>query len=162
MLTHERLLELLSYDPATGSFTWRAESPRSGVRAGAEAGTKTKRGYVYIGIDGKRYLRHRLAWFYVHGTWPDFVDHKFGVKGDDRITEIRDVSRTGNQQNIRKPQRNNSSGVLGVSWNKATESWRVQVQAAGWPAHVGLFNDLQDAAVAQLTARRERHATNTL
>lgn len=77
-LTAERLRELLSYDPITGVFRWRMR--RSNVKAGDEAGRLlTVRGsfksgdakvYRYIRIDGAEYMSHRLAWFYVNGSWP--------------------------------------------------------------------------------------------
>ena len=69
-LTHERLTELLDYDPATGVFVWKFA--RQGVVAGSIAGSITK-GYRYIRIDGGDFLAQRLAWFYVNGVWPTIL-----------------------------------------------------------------------------------------
>lgn len=72
-LTHERLLEMLAYDPATGKFTWR-HSVGNG-RPGAEAGCVTTVGggrkYVQIAVDKRKYYAQSLAVVYVTGQWPE-------------------------------------------------------------------------------------------
>ncbi len=65
MLTQERLKELLHYCPETGVFTHI--SPRSGIRVGEVAGTKSKTCYVGLKIDGKIHKAHRLAFLYMTG-----------------------------------------------------------------------------------------------
>lgn len=64
--------------------------------------------YQDINIEGKVYKAHRLAWFYIYGAWPiKEIDHKNGNKLDNRINNLRDVSRTLNAQNhIKKPKEN--------------------------------------------------------
>lgn len=52
MITHAELLELISYDPATGVFTWRKSRP--GAKAGAVAGCVQK-GAGYVTIRVKRH-----------------------------------------------------------------------------------------------------------
>jgi len=58
LLTVERLREALSYDPATGAFTWAAKISKK-VRVGTEAGSRDKYGYLIIGLDGRKYLASR-------------------------------------------------------------------------------------------------------
>ncbi len=71
-LTQEELHADLNYDPETGVFTRRF----SRGRAGEEAGTVNGSGYREIRVRTQRYLAHRLAWFYVYGTWPkEQIDH---------------------------------------------------------------------------------------
>ncbi|EMK2710698.1 HNH endonuclease, partial [Pseudomonas aeruginosa] len=98
-LTQERLKELLSYDAATGEFTWMA---RKGSRAlpGAAAGSNDGQGYVRIAIDGCRYRAHRLAWLYCYGKWPAAqVDHLNHRRDDNRLSNLREVSHSENQRN---------------------------------------------------------------
>lgn len=59
--SHERVVELLNYEPSTGVFSWK--KIRRGVRTLA-AGNTRKDGYVIITIDYHRILAHRLAVFF--------------------------------------------------------------------------------------------------
>lgn len=63
----------LIYDPLTGEFTWKVSSPRR--KAGSKAGGVSGAGYIYIGFQKRIYLAHRLAWFIMEGTVPDYIDH---------------------------------------------------------------------------------------
>lgn len=65
MITHEELIQVMTYDQQTGVFSWN--KTRHGIRNRDNAGCVTKRGYVNIYINYKKYLAHRLAWFYVYG-----------------------------------------------------------------------------------------------
>lgn len=113
-LTRDEVAALLSYCPESGSFTWRVDL-RGGVKAGDVAGTESN-GYRQIGLKGVRYYAHRLAFLLMTGAWPSQqVDHRNGVKSDNRWENLRDVSNTANQQNLRKPGQNNTTGLLGVS-----------------------------------------------
>lgn len=67
-LTSERLREVLSYDEATGIFVWRES--RGKAKAGSRAGKMRDTGRC-IGIDGEYYQAARLAWFWIHGEWPE-------------------------------------------------------------------------------------------
>jgi hypothetical protein len=69
-ISHDRLLELVLYDPETGTVMARMARPKGGVRVGDRLGTATKDGLV-ITLDGKSYPLHNIAWFYVHGEWPE-------------------------------------------------------------------------------------------
>lgn len=69
MITHERLKELLDYDPVTGHFTWRVQlSPRGKVGARAGCYDKSSRSYR-VRIDGRNYGAVKLGIFYEAGLW---------------------------------------------------------------------------------------------
>lgn len=74
-LTAERVRELFHYDPDTGVFTRRVTRQGLNARAGDIAGTRKPNGYLSIWICGANHAAHRLAWLYVHGTWPEAWDH---------------------------------------------------------------------------------------
>jgi len=78
-LTHERVREVLDYNPATGVFTWKVSLSKN-VKAGTEAGGNAKgNGYRYITVDGIETPAARFVWFYMTGEWPrtkvQFVDN---------------------------------------------------------------------------------------
>jgi hypothetical protein len=69
-LTVERLREILDYEPETGLMKWKVNRQGHTV-AGDKAGRLSVQGYIKIKIQGRTYLRSRLAWLYVHGRWPN-------------------------------------------------------------------------------------------
>ena len=97
MLSHERLKEVLEYDPGTGISTWLVD--RTGTaRAGARAGCIHKSsGYRVIRIDGKLYREHRVIFFWMTGKWPDKeVDHRDLDKSNNRWHNLREATRSQN------------------------------------------------------------------
>jgi Recombination endonuclease VII/HNH endonuclease len=88
-LTHERVREVLDYNPASGEFVWKVSLSKN-VKAGAVAGGSFKiNGYRYVTIEGFEIPAARLAWFYMTGEWPrtkvQFVD---GDKHNLRYTNL--------------------------------------------------------------------------
>lgn len=162
-LTPQRLRELLDYDPATGVFTWRMNSPRGGwMRAGKVAGTPHSQGYVFIRFDCQYYFAHRLAWFWLHGCWPEFhIDHVDGNRANNAAQNLRDVTQTVNMQNIKRAPRNSSNGILGASpHGKSGFCARIRIQ--GKTRYLGTFGSAEEAHQAYLRAKRELHAGCTL
>lgn len=147
MLTQEQLMANLSYNADTGVFTRRIRTSNR-INIGDIAGSKDAKGYLCIRVDGKTYKSHRLAWLYVHGSSPSGeIDHINGVKHDNRISNLRDVSKSGNQQNRR--------GVRG--YNKDGRQWKAQIQANGQKLHLGCFKTEADAHSAYLSAKSQLH-----
>ena len=88
-LTHNRVREVLDYNPATGDFVWKI-SPAKNVKVGSRAGGNGKGNrYRYINIDGFEITASRLAWFYITGEWPRTkVQFKNGDKNDCRYENL--------------------------------------------------------------------------
>jgi hypothetical protein len=161
MLTHARLLEVLSYDAATGVFRRLVKTAIS-VRVGEIAGGFDSHGYLRIRIDGRLYKAAHLALFYVNGAWPEQdVDHKDGVRSNDAFTNLRDVPRRVNAQNQRRAQASNkSSGLLGVSW--CGGKWTAQIRVDRKKKHLGRFDTANAAHLAYLQAKKTLHPEATL
>lgn len=155
-VTHERLLELLRYDKRTGLFTWRVRRNQH-VAAGDVAGTISKAdGYRRINIGRKLYSAHRLAYFYVLGHWPEFdVDHRNGVRDDNRWQNLRPLTRAENMQNLQGAHRDNSTGLLGVA--PVRNRFGAYIRIDGKNRYLGSFNTAQEAHEAYLQAKRAAH-----
>lgn len=164
------LLQLLRYEPETGKLFWRERPVEmfsdtgkggqvgsanrwNGRCAGKEAFTAPDAsGYLTGGIFGVIYKAHRVAWTIEHGMISGEIDHINGVKSDNRINNIRDVSREVNMQN--KPKnRNNKSGVTGVFWHTASSGWVAKIKET----HLGCFQCIGQAIKARRAAEQEHN-----
>ena len=156
MLTQEYLKSILDYDCETGIFKWKvSNSPR--VKIGDITGCLHHTGYLFIRINKKQYLAHRLAWLYVNGNWPkDMIDHIDGIRNNNKISNLRQASRTENQQNSKLSKRN-TSGIKGISWHKASKKWQVAFKINGKSKTFGYFNDLELAELVVNEARLKYH-----
>jgi hypothetical protein len=155
-LTAQRLRELLHYDPETGVFTRVASV--CGVKAGSIAGHLTQHGYWKISLDGTTYYAHRLAWMWTHGSWPtDEIDHLNAIRADNRIANLRAVSRSINSQNMRSLRIDNTSGFMGVAWNRCMNRWVARIYIDGRCKAIGRFTTAEAAGAAYLDAKRKYH-----
>jgi hypothetical protein len=159
-LTQESLRELLHYDPETGIFT-RKTGLRTGFGIGAVAGGQDGKGYTRIMVLGKKHHAHRLAWLYVYGKLPELsIDHINGIRTDNRIANLRDVSHSVNMQNRRVG--NNGRGALGVRYRTDIHKWQADIVAFGKRSYLGCY-DTEDAAYqAYLAAKRRLHEGCTI
>jgi hypothetical protein len=157
MLTQQELMTILNYDPNTGLFRWKYQIGNGKRIPNAIAGSKKKDGYIYIGVNGKVYKAHRLAWLYVTGSWPsNTIDHINGIKDDNRFNNLRDIEHRFNVQNISVPK-NNTTGYTGVSWHKASQKWLAKIRINHKAIHLGIFDNINDAIAARKTAEQQYH-----
>ncbi len=152
MLTQKKLKENLHYNPKTGEFIWlKAKGSRA---AGAIAVCVFHNGYRLIRINNKMYQASRLAWLYVYGyTLENEVDHINRNSLDDRIENLREVSRQCNMRNTGNPK-NNTSGVKGVSWDKSQRKWKVRIGINETQKHIGRHADYSEAICHRLAAEQ--------
>ncbi len=156
----EKINAFVQYDPGTGDFTWRHPDPdwftsmkawRSWTKkhAGKPAGDIGNHGYVRFMIAGQRMLAHRVAYFIVHGVEPPTLDHRNGVRADNRIVNLREVTSEQNAQNA-ATRSTNTSGVMGVT--ACGQKWQAYIREGGRLAHLGFFNTLEEAVAARRSA----------
>jgi hypothetical protein len=151
--TQERVKEILEYSPDTGAFIWKISNSNR-VKVGAKAGTLMNTGYISIGIDGPQYLAHRLAFLYVNGTLPSEIDHIDHNPANNAISNLRAVSHTANGRN-QKFRCTNTSGVIGVGWDKSRGAWQARIRHDNRIVHLGRFKNIEDAAKAREKAEQE-------
>lgn len=104
---------------------------------------------------GRACLEHRLVWLMHHDEWPAEIDHINGIRDDNRIENLRLVTRADNMRNSRR-RKDNTSGVMGVSWHSATGKWRAYIGGQDGPLHLGMFADWFDAVCARKSAERRQ------
>jgi hypothetical protein len=150
MITHERLCDLLAYNPDTGTFTARVS--RYKWRVGQEVGTTTMQGYRQIAVDGKLYKAHRLAWFWVTGEWPSKgLDHINRQRDDNRILNLREASQAENLQNRK---------AAGCYFHKTNRNWVAQIKVNQKVQHIGVFASKEEAHAAYRAAKTAVHTFN--
>lgn len=160
-MTQDHLKKILDYNPETGLFHWKVK-PSKRFPAGMQAGSLIH-GYIRIHTNGRQYGAHRLAWLYVYGVEPEYqIDHINGNPSDNRIVNLRQATQLENMQNIRKPQKNNSHGTLGVTYDPKKQLWRTRITVNGKRKYIGKYKSQEDAAEAYIQAKRTYHPFNTL
>ena len=163
MITFEKAKELFVYDRETGIIKWRKRTS-NGRRKNLVAGSTNFNGdgYTQINLKGKLYKAHRIAMLLAYGFYGDKleVDHINHVRDDNRLSNLRFVTRTGNQRN-RSRNSNNTTGVIGVYYHKASRKYMAYIKADGLRIHLGYFSTLEEAAEVRKAAEiKYRYNTN--
>lgn len=157
MLNSSEVHGLLDYAPDTGVFRWKVS--RGGkAKHGTIAGSFDSKGYSQIKINGSLYLAHRIAWLYVNGEWPEkHIDHIDRNPKNNAIENLRLCTHAQNHQNT-GVRRDNSSGITGVSFLKASGKWLAYINVDGKRIRLGLFNTADEAAIARSAGKSKHHA----
>lgn len=167
MISQSEIISNFHYDAETGLF-FRKVNSRRRPNSLIETGTITFWGYCAIGYRNKHYTAHRLAWLYIHGEWPDCdIDHINGNRSDNRICNLRAVSRTINNQNRRSITTNKKSNLpLGVSYRgknrKLKKPYYSSIISNGKKIELGYFITPEEAHEAYLKAKRNYHEGCTI
>lgn len=152
-LTVEEVRDVLDYCKDTGLFHWKKRNGRR-IRVGSPAGSIDGWGYVQICINKRGYKAHRLAWLYVHGTWPkNQIDHINNDPSDNRLKNLREATQAQNMAN-RSVGINNTSGFKGVQRLWYSRQWRASIRAHGATYNLGLFDTPELAHEAYFEAAK--------
>jgi hypothetical protein len=152
-MTADELRARVGYDPESGIFYGRHGRP---------IGMPHNAGYVTVSVMGRKWLAHRIAWLYARGEWPKVIDHINGDRGDNRLCNLREVTKRANSQNMRGAMSNSASRLIGASPDKQTGRWLSQIRIDGKKHHIGRFDTAAEAHQAYLAAKRIHHEGNTL
>lgn len=150
VLTQKRLKEVLHYNPETGIFTNLINRSSNAVK-GMRAGTENNNGYREIYIDNKKYKEHRLAFLYMKNYFPKYVDHINHKTTDNKWSNLRKSTLSENQKNS-SLNKNNTSGHIGIYWNKKANKWHAQLKSNNETIYLGLFRNKEDAIKARQEA----------
>jgi hypothetical protein len=136
----------IRYEPETGNVL--------GIKGGIITTKKT--GYVVIEIvyNGKMYplFAHQFAWYVTNKEVVDCIDHINGDRCDNRIDNLRSVTRQQNQFNM--------NNVKGYCKYHKSNKWRAYIKLNKKQIHLGLFNSEEEARKAYVDAKKVYHVFN--
>lgn len=163
----KRFRELFEYDSSSGILTWRVR-PRSDFKrkcdhskfnnkiAGKPAGSfNSKNGvrcYIHVPVNGKLYKAHRVAWAIYYNYLPKGqIDHIDGDKGNNAISNLRDVNNSTNQRNC--PVRSdNKSGLPGVFLDRRDGFFNCYIGSDSKSIYLGKTKSFFDACCIRKSA----------
>lgn len=127
-------------------------------------GGMSRGGYGAMGVDGRMLPAHRVAYELEYGPIAPglVIDHKCFTHSCVRPDHLQSVTHKQNIENRSGLDKNNTSGVRGVSWDRKNSRWQAKVHHFGKVVHVGRFERLEDAEAAVVAKRNELFSNNTL
>ena len=162
MLTidYEKFNEIFEYvDTAIGSgLIYKKDilSGRRPIKSGTMAGCKAKN-YWVVAVDKKQYKVHRIVWaLHKKADFNLCIDHINGNGYDNRIENLREATSAQNRQNSITPA-NNTSGFIGVSFDKQSMKWKASIMANGRRKFLGSFESAEEGFAAYIGAKKELH-----
>ncbi len=163
-VSYERVRELFDYNPETGEVTrLKTTKPSTGQSVRSKLVGKVVRsmskGYLNVKIDGYPYRLHRIIWLWYYGSFPEHdIDHINRDRADNRIDNLREVSRPCNVHNG-KVRSDTSTGITGVSKStdrKGRVIFRSHIEYKGRVKHNFLIDsyDFVEAVAHRLAAEQ--------
>ena len=101
---------------------------------------------------------HRIVYERTHGKKPKGmqIDHINGDILDNRVENLRIATYAENQWNAKK-RVDNTSGVKGVCWHKASQKWYAQIKQNKVMYNLGVYKDKKEAEKVVRKKREELH-----
>ena len=123
---------------------------------GKKAGHIHRSGYWRLKINKESYQAHRVIFAMHNGYMPKQIDHIDGNKSNNKIENLREATPSQNGWN-RFLQKNNKSGIKGITWRKDCNRWLAQVRVNYKIFYLGLFEDVEKAKIVLSEFRSKHH-----
>lgn len=149
IMNQSELLEYIHYNQETGLCFWK-KKPSPKINVGDSVGYVSSDGYMYFGFKNKTLKLHRAIFLMLHGFLPKYVDHHDHDRLNNRPNNLRAATMTSNNRNC-SIQKNNQSGIVGVSYCKKRNKWVAMIWHESKPISLGRFINKEDA----INARKE-------
>lgn len=138
----KQLQKKLKYDTFTGVFFDKESGKPVGKLNPVD-------GHMYICIDKNKYRADKLAWLYIHGSWPEHdITHIDGVNTNNWASNLK-------KKPDMKPRKDNKLGIPGVSWDKRDKKFRAQISKNGVQKNLGNYEQIENAILARYRAEQE-------
>jgi hypothetical protein len=139
------LIDAFEYESGNLIAKFNSSSLKRGDVAGVVC---NPHGYVKVGHGGKLHNAHHVVWVMFNGDIPIGmeIDHINGNRSDNRIENLRIVTRTENMRNRKLPI-TNTTGEIGV---KRRRSGSYSATVGG--QYIGTFNTFEEAREARRAA----------
>ena len=114
-------------------------------------------GYLVVGLqnNGERSMKkiHKLVAnaFLENPENKKCVDHKDRCRTNNHLSNLRYATGSENSQNA-SMKATNSSGTVGISWDKKQNKWRANITINGSQKSIGRFTKKEDAILARANA----------
>jgi len=153
------LLERLYYEPSTGEIRWKEKTNkfkgRPYKKSNKIATTGGKNGYLEVAVMVNyvkyRMYAHRFAFLFMGEDMPKQVDHIDHDRSNNKWSNLASADSLSNGKNMSKSKAN-TSGVTGVTWDKAKNRWLAQIYVDGKYSSLGIFVQFADAVNARKNA----------
>lgn len=170
------LINLFIYNEETGDLIWKTRgeeyfkskrghaiwnSRYTGCIAGSvgtHGSNSSKKSYVKVSINKSMFYAHRIIYIIFNGSIDGDleIDHINGNGLDNKIENLRLVSRVENLKNRRRCSIN-SSGFNGVSFDKKSKKWHSYINTKNRRYNLGLFDDISEAIRAREEANKMKN-----
>lgn len=150
---------MITYEQANKAFTYKDgilywNQNRKRVKVGDAVTSKTEKGYVRVTVDGVMCKAHQIIFLLHNKKWPTQVDHINGIRDDNRIENLREVTSKQNNWNRKSI---NPNGTKGVHWHKQIGRWVASITINRKNIHLGSFVDFESASNKARQAREKLH-----
>ncbi len=134
-------------------YTYDAETGLVKNKHGKVLKTKFYSGYkrFYVTINYKRYVirQHQFGWYFIHGYFPEEIDHINGIRDDNRLCNLRSVTKQQNAWN-----RHNHKGY---HFKKSKNKFEAVIKINYKRIYLGRYNTAEEARAAYLQAKEKYH-----
>jgi hypothetical protein len=134
--------EYFSYDPITGEVTWKKQ--KGTAKAGQICNTKHSTGYYTVIFKKHRLMVHRIAWILHYGTDPSIIDHINRIKNDNRISNLREVTKQENAENKDCKRKDSKQLYTGIE-ELPSGKFRARIVIKGKRKSLGTYKTAEEA-----------------